>query len=290
MPQRTIGDRDVGAIGLGTAAMSLDDVRDDAQSIRTIRAAIDAGVTLIDTAFAYSTLDEPGHAERLVREAVATHPERERVLIGTKGGHWRRSPADFPIDARPATLRVHLERSLRALGVEAIGLYQLHHPDPSVPIEESVGALAEFQSEGLVRLIGVSNVTEEQADRALSTASVVSVQNELSPFRTSDLRLANRLADRGVAYLSHSPFGGWLRAGSLEEAFPTASRLARAREVSVQQLLLAWQLSLAPNIIPIVGARRSESIRASAAAASIELEPTERAALAVEFTLNGDRS
>jgi len=258
--QRRIGDREVGAVGLGTAFMSIADERDDALSVRTIHAAIDNGATLIDTAHAYTTLDESSHAERLVREALVTSSWRDRVLIATKGGHWRAGHAEFPVDGRPETLRAHLDESLRTLGVDIIDLYQLHHPDPLVPIEESVGALAQFRTAGLVRMIGVSNFDREQVDRALTVTAIDSVQNHFSPFRTDDLPLIDFLAERGITYLSHSPFGGALSSGRLAEALPETDRISRELGCSLHRLILAWHLSVSDAVIPVVGARRPSSI------------------------------
>ncbi|MES1169062.1 MAG: aldo/keto reductase [Leifsonia sp.] len=276
LPTRLIGDREVSAIGLGTSLMSIDADHDDQRSVRALRDALDAGVTLIDTAHAYATLDEPTHAERLVREAITGHPAQDNVLIATKGGHWRRGIADFPIDGRPSTLREHLEASLRALDVDVIGLYQLHHPDPTVPIEDSVGAIAEFRDAGLVQMIGVSNVSRALYERAATVTTIAAVQNNLSPFRTDDLDLVQDFAVEGVAYLSHSPFGGASRAAELAVALPKTAGLASSLGFSLQQLLLAWQLGLAPSVIPVVGARRSPSVLASAAAARIELDAGDR--------------
>lgn len=281
--QRRVGDRLVGAVAIGTSSLSLDNVRDDERSIRTIRDAIEHGVTLIDTAHAYTTLDEPSHAENLVRRAVSQHPDRERLTIATKGGHWRAGNAEFPIDGRPATLRAHLELSLRALEIDCIDLYQLHHPDPATPIEESVGALADFQQAGLVRMIGISNCDLELTTRALAVAPLASVQNQLSPFRTVDLPLIEFLERRGIAYLSHSAFGGTLGSAVLGDALPETSRVAESHDCSVQQVVLAWQLGFSPSIIPVVGARRSASIIASIAAREIELTKTELDSVAAEF-------
>lgn len=278
--QRNLGALRVGAIALGTASMSLGVERDDARSIRTIREAIDNGVTLIDTAHAYTTVDELGHAERLVRDAIAGNPERDRLLIATKGGHSRAGQSDFPIDARPATLRAHLQMSLRALGVDQVDLYQLHHPDPAVPIEESVGALAEFQVEGLVRMIGISNCDLSLVSRALSAATICSVQNELSPSRTVDLPLIRFLEQRKMTYLSYAPFGGAVRSRALASDLPTASRIAASRDISIHQLVLAWQLRISPAIIPVVGASRPSTIGEAASAVGADISAEEWDAIA----------
>lgn len=287
MKQRRIGDQQVGQIGLGTAFMSISDTYDDELSVSTIHAAIDSGVTLIDTAHAYTNLDEPAHNERLVRAALASSTWRDRLLVATKGGHWRAGHSDFPIDGRPATLRAHLDESLRSLGVDVIDLYQLHHPDPRVPIEESVGALADFQAAGLVRMIGVSNFDRAQVERALTVAAIDSVQNHLSPFRTVDLPLIAFLADRGIAYLSHSPFGGSLSSGRLAAALPQTAMIAENLGCSIHRLVLAWHLNISDAVIPIVGARKPDSIIDSCAAAELELPDDVVVAISREFGIVG---
>jgi aryl-alcohol dehydrogenase-like predicted oxidoreductase len=273
--RRFIGERGMAPVGLGGVHWSVAEARDDELSIRTVHAALDAGVTLIDTAHAYTTLDEPTHNESIVRRALAGRTNVDKILVATKGGHWRKGAAEFPIDGRPETLRLHLEQSLRALGVEEIGLYQLHHPDPKVPIEESVGALAEFQREGLVKLIGVSNFSDEQVSRALSVATIDSVQNYFSPFKVTDRGLIARLGTLGIAYLSYSPFGGRDAAMRLDIAMPQTSALALSHGISIHRLLVAWHLELAANVIPIVGARRPSSIVDSFLGAEVVLSTSD---------------
>jgi aryl-alcohol dehydrogenase-like predicted oxidoreductase len=275
MNSRTIGSASVGEVGLGGVHWSLAEVRDDALSVRTIHAAIEAGVTLIDTAHAYTTLDEPTHNESLVRRALSTCSQRDSIVIATKGGHWRAGESLFPIDGSPKTLRSHLTQSLAALGVDSIDLYQLHHPDPTIPIEDSVGALAEFQREGLVRQIGISNVNRDQVDRAVSVARIASVQNYFSPFQDRDRELIRHLSDVGIAYLSYSPFGGAGAISTLESVFSRTARVAARHGKSIFRILIAWQLAIAPNIVPLAGARRPESIVDSAAGTITLLSETD---------------
>lgn len=262
-------------IALGGVQWSLADHLDDDAAVSCIRAAVDAGVTLIDTAYAYTTLDQTCHNESLVRRALADHPDREHVLIATKGGHWRRGENDFPIDARPETLRRHLEASLRALDMEAVDLYQLHHPDPAVPLAESIGALADMKIEGKIRAIGVSNLSLDQIDIALSVTEVVSVQNEFSPLQASDAELVAALAERGIAFMAYSPLGGRRRVGQLSALLPHAAAVAAARGLSVQSVVLAWMLAVSPNLIPVVGAARTPSILDSVSAADLQLSSSE---------------
>ena len=280
MPTRHLGGTAVGAIGLGEMPMSLAGRPDEGRSVRTIHAALDAGVTLIDTADAYCLGgDEVGHNERLVAKALAAWPgDRDRVLVATKGGHTRPG-REWGLDGRPEYLRRACEASLRALGVEAIGLYQLHRPDPKVPFAESVGALAELKEAGKVRLVGLSNVSVDQIRQARQLVQVASVQNEFSPrFRRSEGELAYCAAER-IAFLPWSPLGGIGRGRDLGGRHRAFAEVAEAHGVSPQQVALAWQLAKAPVVIPIPGSSRPETIVDSAAATRLRLSDDELARL-----------
>ena len=280
MPTRRLGGLQVGAVGLGEMPMSLAGRPDEDRSIRTIHAALDAGVTLVDTADAYC-LDgsEVGHGERLVRKALdAWSGDRGRVLVATKGGHTREG-REWGLDGRPEHLRQACEASLRALGVDAIGLYQLHRPDPKVPFLESVGAMAELKAAGKVRLVGLSNVSVDQVKQARQAVEVASVQNEFSPrFRRSEGELAFCAAER-IAFLPWSPLGGIGRGRDLGGRHAAFAEVAAAHGVSPQQVALAWELAKAPVVIPIPGASRPETITDSAAAATLRLSADDLARL-----------
>jgi aryl-alcohol dehydrogenase-like predicted oxidoreductase len=280
MPTRRLGGLQVSAIGLGEMPMSLAGRPDEAQSVRTIHAALDAGVTLIDTADAYCIDEsEVGHGERLVARALTAWPgDRDRVLVATKGGHTREG-GEWYLDGRPEHLRQACEASLRALGVEAIGLYQFHRPDPKVPFAESVGAMAELKAAGKVRLVGLSNVSVDQIRQARQLVQVASVQNEFSPrFRRSEGELAFCAAE-GIAFLPWSPLGGIGRGRDLGGRHRAFGEVAEAHGVSAQQVALAWQLAKAPAVIPIPGSSRPETITDSAAAAGLRLSDDELASL-----------
>jgi aryl-alcohol dehydrogenase-like predicted oxidoreductase len=280
MPTRRLGGLQVSAIGLGEMPMSLAGRPDEARSVRTVHAALDAGVTLIDTADAYCRDgSELGHGERLVATALAAWPgDRDRVLVATKGGHTRPG-REWGLDGRPEYLRQACEASLRRLGVEAIGLYQLHRPDPKVPFAESVGALAELKAAGKVRLVGLSNVSVDQVRQAREIVEVASVQNEFSPrFRRSEGELAWCAASR-IAFLPWSPLGGIGRGRDLGSRHRAFAEVAAAHGVSPQQVALAWELAKAPVVIPIPGSSRPETILDSAAAASLRLNADELARL-----------
>ena len=195
MQQRTLGTRTVGAIGLGGMPLSIEGRPDEAQAVRTVHAALDAGVTLLDTADAYCLgPDEVGHNERLLATALASWSgDRDAVVIATKGGHTRPPDGSWALDGSREHLRAACEASLSALGVEAIGLYQFHRPDPEVPWAESIGALEELRAEGKVQMVGVSNADPGQIREAGAITPLAAVQNELSPrFRSSEREAAER--------------------------------------------------------------------------------------------------
>jgi aryl-alcohol dehydrogenase-like predicted oxidoreductase len=274
--QRRIGDLTVGAIGLGAMPLSTKEPRpspEDAEAV--VHAALDAGVTLIDTADAYSYDEaEFGHNEELVARALRSYGDASDVLVATKGGHTRRG-RDWELDGAPGYLRRACEASLRRLGVDAIGLYQFHRPDPSTPWEESMGALRSLVDDGLVRMVGISNADIPQIDaaRAIVGDALVSVQNQFSPgYRSSAGELAH-CAAVGLAWLPWSPFGGVSAAGSLDAEAPAFAEVAADLGVSVHQVTLAWHLAQADVVLPIPGASRPESITDSVAAADLTLTP-----------------
>ena len=279
MKQRTIGNVQVGAIGLGGMPMSIEGRPDTERSIRTIHAALDAGVTLIDTADAYHLhADEVGHNESLIAQAVSSWGgDTSNVLIATKGGHLRPGDGSWTLNGSPAYLREAAEASLKRLGVEAIGLYQFHRPDPNVPYEDSIGALRDLLDEGKIRMAGISNADVGQIRQAqeILGGRLVSVQNQFSPaFRSSEAEL--RLCDDlGIAFLPWSPLGGITKAGELGERFEAFARVAEAHGVSPHRVTLAWMLAKSPVVIPIPGASRPESITDSAQAPELVLDDAE---------------
>jgi aryl-alcohol dehydrogenase-like predicted oxidoreductase len=281
MQQRRIGNVTVSAIGLGAMPLSTKEPRpsdDDAAAV--VHAALDAGVTLIDTADAYSRDEaEFGHNETLVARALASYGPAD-VLVATKGGHTRRG-TEWELDGSPAHLRRACEASLRRLGVEAIGLYQFHRPDPATPWEDSMGALRQLADDGLVRMVGISNADIAQIDaaRAIVGDALVGVQNQFSPgWRSSADELAH-CAAHGLAFLPWSPFGGVGAAGSLSSTAPAFGEVADELGVSVYQVTLAWHLAQSDAVVPIPGASRPASIVDSAAAADVHLSPEQLARL-----------
>ena len=283
MQQRTLGDRTVSAIGLGGMPMSVEGRPDADRSIATIHAALDAGVTLIDTADAYHLhADDVGHNEELIATGLRTYGgDTSDVLVATKGGHLRPGDGTWTRDGRPEYLKSAAKASAKRLGVEAIGLYQFHRPDPKVPYADSVGAIAELLDEGVIQMAGISNADVGQIDaaRAILGGRLVSVQNQFSPaFRESRTEL-DHCAELGIAFLPWSPLGGISDASELASRHGAFGRVADARGVSVYQVTLAWMLALAPVVIPIPGASRPTSIQDSAAAADLELTADDVATL-----------
>lgn len=281
MQTRRIADRTVSAIGMGAMQLSITAGHpSEPDAVRTIHTALDAGVTLIDTADAYTPDGHMGHNERLVATALASYGGgTDAVLVATKGGHTRSASGGWGVDGSAGYLRRACEASLKALGVDRIGLYQHHRPDPNVPYAETIGALADLQREGKVELVGISNADLDQIREAQGIVDLASVQNELSPdFRSSEGELAY-CAEQGIAFLPWSPLGGGGTAGGLGDNHPAFAEVARDHGVSPQQVCLAWLLAKADVCIPIPGATRPQSITDSAAAAGLTLSPAELAAL-----------
>ncbi len=273
-PTRRIAGADVHPIGLGAMPLSLSGRPAEEQAIRTIHAALDAGVDLIDTADAYAYDEhDTGHNERLIAKAL--RGRRDGVLVATKGGHVRRGQA-WEVDGRPEHIRAACEASLRALETDVIDLYQFHRPDPDVPYAESVGAFKELQDEGKVRWVGLSNATTEQLEQALEIVEVVSVQNQLALDFTGPVTRGEVAAceARGIAFLPWSPLGGIGNAAGNADVAPVQAAAER-HGTSPQQVALAWLLALSPVVVPIPGASRPETIADSARAAELELSADE---------------
>src|SRR5215217_1720621 len=235
IPDRKIDGTAVFPIGLGEMPMSLSTRPPEERSIRTIHAALDAGVNLIDTADAYAwDHTDIGHGERLIAKALKGR--RDDVIVATKGGHTRNGEA-WELDGRPEHIRAACEASLKALETDRIDLYQYHRPDPRVPYAETVGAFKELQDEGKVRWIGLSNCTVQQLDEAQEIAEIVSVQNQLSLGYTSPLGKGevDACTERGIAFLPWSPLGGIGNADDTAEVDPVRAAAER-HGVSPQQV------------------------------------------------------
>jgi aryl-alcohol dehydrogenase-like predicted oxidoreductase len=282
MQTRCIDEVAVSAIGLGAMPLSLRGRPDRTRAVATIHAALDAGVTLIDTADAYHIDDSDiGHNELLVAEALSSYgADTSHVVVATKGGHTRFG-SRWGLDGSARYIKSACVASMRRLGVDAIDLYQYHRPDPRTPYEETIGALRGLLDEGKIRMAGISNADPGQirvADQILG-GRLAAVQNQFSPaFRSSEpeLRLCEEL---GIAFLPWSPLGGIGRADRLGSRFTPFMEVAHAHGVSPQRVCLAWMLAISPVMIPIPGASRPETIRDSAAAAGLVLTDDEIAHL-----------
>ena len=253
--------------------LSIDGRPPEADSIRTIHAALDQGVTLIDTADVYC-LDqsEIGHNERLIARALgAWSGPRDRILVATKGGLIR-PEGRWERDARPERLQRACERSLAALGVEIIDLYQLHAPDHQVPFADSVGALADMQRAGWIRQVGLSNVSVAQIRQAQAIVPIASVQNRLNPWFREALSegVVKYCADQGIAFLAYSPTGGGRLTKKIPQ-HPTARAVAERRGISPHQAVLAWVLSQGSSVIAIPSSRTIPHAVDGAGAATVTL-------------------
>jgi aryl-alcohol dehydrogenase-like predicted oxidoreductase len=276
---RRIGDQEVSAIGLGGMPMSIEGRPDRQRSIATIHAALDAGVTFIDTADAYHLhADDVGHNESLIAEALSSYGgATDDVLVATKGGHLRPGDGSWTLNGRPEYLKQACEASLKRLGVDAIGLYQFHRPDPEVPYEESVGAIRDLLDEGKIRMAGISNATPERIrlSQDILGGRLVSVQNQFSPAFQSSRPELDLCDEMGIAFLPWSPLGGISKASGLGDRFAAFQQVADAHGVSPQQVCLAWMLALSPVVVPIPGSSRPETIKDSAQAVDLQLTPEE---------------
>ncbi len=267
----------VSAIGFGGMPLSIAGRPDEPTAIATIHAVLDAGVTFLDTADVYCT-DETdiGHNERLFAKALASwQGERASIIVGTKGG-LTRNGGGWQRNAHPTHLRAACDRSLKALGVERIDLYQLHAPDPAIPFLESVGVLAELQRAGKIRWVGLSNVSVEEIQEAMNVVPIVTVQNRLNPFFREALRDGVvRFCDReDIGFLAYSPVGG----GRLNKKLPTHPALlpiAKRHGVSPHAVTIAWVLAQGESVIPIPAARSAEHAVDAVTAGRIVLEQAE---------------
>ena len=283
MQTRRIGDVQVSEIGLGGMPMSIEGRPGEERSVATIHAALDAGVTLFDTADAYHMYaNDVGHNESLIARAVASYGgDTSAVLIATKGGHLRPGDGTWTLNGSPEYLKQACDASLKRLGVEAIGLYQFHRPDPRVPYADSIGAIRDLLDAGKIRHAGISNANPGQIRLAneILGGRLVSVQNQYSPaFRSSEPEL-ELCAQLNIAFLPWSPLGGITRAARLGSRFAAFAEVAQGHGVSPQRVTLAWMLAKSPVVIPIPGSSRPETIRDSAGAVALTLSAEELARL-----------
>jgi len=266
------GDLTVNRMGLGSMRLTGEGIwgppDDRAEAIRVLRRAVELGVNFIDTADSYG----PHVAEEIIADAL--HPYRDGLVIATKGGFERPGPGQWTTNGRPEYLRRQLEGSLRRLRLERIDLYQLHRIDPKVSANEQFDALRAFQREGLVRHVGLSEVTGAEVERARGVLPIVSVQNR---YNVSDRQWDEvvELCEReGLGFIPWFP----LSAGDLDEAGPLA-RIARRRRASVYQVALAWLLARSPVMLVIPGTSSVAHLEQNIAAAEVQLSADDLAEL-----------
>jgi pyridoxine 4-dehydrogenase len=263
------GDLEVRRLGFGAMRITGDGIwgpPDDPDEARAVlRRAVDLGVNLVDTADSYG----PEVSENLIAEAL--HPYPEDLVIATKGGLRRTGPGQWPRDARPERLRETCEGSLRRLRLDRIDVYQLHAPDPKVPLEDSLGALRELQQEGKIRHIGVSNVSVEELERARTVVDVVTVQNRysLSDRHAEDVLEACEAA--GTGFIPWFP----LATGDLARPGGPLDEIGRAHDAGASQVALAWLLARAPVMLPIPGTSSVRHLEENVAALELRLSGEE---------------
>ena len=261
------GELTVNRLGFGAMRLTGEGIwgppKDPVAAIAVLRRAVELGVNFIDTADSYG----PHVSEELIAEALAPYPKD--LVIATKGGWNRPGPNQWTHDASPAHLRSAVEGSLKRLRLDRIDLYQLHTPDPVVPLDASIEALANMQSEGKIRLIGLSNVTAGHIERARKIVPIVSVQNRYS-FADREWDYVVDYCERNrIAFIPWFPLGAGTVAGKLLE------RIARARQVKPIQVALAWLLKRSPIILPIPGTSSVAHLEENVQAASLQLSEDE---------------
>lgn len=288
---RTIGQFPVSPLGYGAMPLSMGgNVRPSPeQAIATVQAALESGITLIDTADIYApSWDTIGHNERLLARAFRELGGRpDGVVVATKGGITRGEGETWGRDGSPEHLRSAVRRSMEALEVEAIDLYYWHRPDRGRLYAEVIETFAALRQNGLIREIGISNANIEEIQVAidvLGEGGLAAVQNEFSPsFHHTSRPEMEFCAEHGIAFLAWSPLGGTHGgATSIGQRFPVIAEIARAHEVSPQRVTLAWELSLGDHVVPIPGASRPESIRDSAQAMNLSLTQEELARISAD--------
>ena len=263
------GDLEVRRLGFGAMRITGNGIwgppDDPEEARRLLRRVVELGVNLIDTADSYG----PEVSENLIAEAL--HPYPEGLVIATKGGLRRSGPGQWPRDGRPERLKECCEASLRRLRLERIDLYQLHSPDPQVPLEDSMGALKELQDEGKIRHIGISNVAVQELERARAVVDVVTVQNRYNLTDRHSESVLETCERDGIGFIPWFP----LAIGELARPGGPLDDLARRHDAASGQLALAWLLARSPVMLPIPGTSSIEHLEENVAAQSIELDASE---------------
>jgi pyridoxine 4-dehydrogenase len=276
------GDLRVGRIGFGAMRLTgqpgnFGPYADPAAGRALLRRAVQLGVTLIETADSYG----PGHSERLIADAL--HPYPPALVVATKVGVVKPTadPATWHPHGRPAYLREAVEACLARLRRETLDLVHLHRPDPDVPIEESIGALAGLRTDGKIRHLGVSNVDRSQLDRARAVTAIACVQNRYGVADRTFEELVEHTRAEGIAFMAHGPLGADpLRAGmALDERAQRLREVGRRHGASPGQTALAWLLARSPNIVAIPGTTSEAHLVENLAAGRIRLTAEDLRAL-----------
>ena len=261
------GEVSVHRLGFGAMRLTGDGIwgppKNRTEAVKVLRRAVELGVNFIDTADSYG----PNVSEELIAEAL--HPYPNDLVVATKGGWNRPGPNQWTHDATPAHLRKAVEGSLKRLRVERIDVYQLHHPDPVVSLEDSVGTLAQLKSEGKIRLVGLSNVTQEHIERARRIVPIVSVQNRYSFADREWDYVVDHCEQNGIAFIPWFPLGAGRVAGQ------TLDQIARAHQATPHQVAIAWLLKRSPIMLPIPGTSSVKHLEENVAAASMQLSDEE---------------
>ena len=269
------GDLTVNRLGFGAMRITGDGIwgepADAERAKNALRRAVELGVNFIDTADSYG----PDVSERLIAETL--HPYSDDLVIATKGGLVRPGPGRWDADGRPEHLREALEGSLRRLRVDMIDLYQLHRPDPKVPLKESIGFLAEMKNEGKIRHVGISNATEDQLREAEQIVPIVSVQNRYNVVDRTSETMVDLCEQEELTFLPWAP---------IQEAdeVEVITDAARNHGFTPRQIVLAWLLARSPQILPIPGSGSAEHVEANVVAAGIKLDQGEVAAITDAFS------
>ncbi len=267
------GDLDVHRLGFGAMRITGRGVwgppPDHERALAVLQRATELGVDLIDTADSYG----PAVSEQLIAEAL--HPYPDGLVVATKGGLQRPGPGRWTRNGRPEHLRAACEASLRRLRVDRIDVYQLHSPDPSVPYEDSVGALKELQDEGKIRHVGVSNVSLAQLEQARSIVEVVTVQNRFNLTDRASADVLEACERDGLGFLPWFP----LAAGDLAEPDGAVADIAERHDATAGQVALAWLLQRSPVMLPIPGTGSVEHLEENLAAARLTLDDDEMTSL-----------
>jgi len=263
------GDLEVNRLGFGAMRITGEGIwgepDDPAECRRVLERAVEQGVNFIDTADSYG----PEVSERLIGETLS--PYAEDLVIATKAGLTRSGPGEWKPNGRPEHIREACEGSLKRLGLERIDLYQLHRIDREVPVEESLGAMTELQSEGKIRHIGLSEVTVEQLEQARGITEIVSVQNRFNLADRSAGDVLEVCERDGLGFIPWFP----LETGSLAGSGGPLDEAAERHGYAPAQLALAWLLHRSPVMLPIPGTSSVDHLEENLAAAAIELSPEE---------------